>query len=166
MTFPRERNFITMGLQDNQKGEVKDSKVARVRVGFDGRVHKWFRGPLAKERFENERRVLQYLEAKGCDFVPRVLSDEPEELYLVTSNCGSRPSRLSRGKAQELFDSLEKFGVRHNDQADRNITYDSHRGFFCVIDFEFATILETGEGLEIEDADKELKRLRAAGEPY
>lgn len=129
-----------------------------VRVGFDGRVHKWFRGPLARERFENERRVLEFLEKRGCPFVPRVLDSNGDELYLVTSNCGSRAGGLSSKKVEELFGSLEKFGVRHNDQADRNITYDPRKGCFCVIDFEFATILKTGEGLEVADAEREHKR--------
>ena len=64
-------------------------------------------------------------------------------------------------KAQALFDSLENFGVRHNDQADRNLTYDPRKGCFCVIDFEFATILTTGEGLEVKDAEEEYERLKA-----
>ena len=145
---------------NNQKGEVKNSAVALVRVGFDGRVHKWFRGPLAKERFENERRVLNYLEEQGCQFVPRVLESSDDELYLVTSNCGGRVDKLSTRKAQALFDSLENFGVRHNDQADRNLTY-PRKGCFCVIDFEFATILTTGEGLEVKDAEEEYERLKA-----
>lgn len=143
-----------------QKGEVKDTKVARVRVGFDGRVHKWFRGPLAVERFENERRVLEYLEAQECPFVPRVLDSNESELYLVTSNCGARASRLSQKKIEDLFRSLEEFGVRHNDQAARNITYDNRKGCFCVIDFEFSTILESGEGLTVAQADEESRRLK------
>lgn len=145
---------------EQNKGEVKNSNVAKVHVGFDGRVHKWYRGPLAKERFENERRVLEHLESEGCHFVPCVLEANSDELYLVTSNCGSQPSKLSKRKAETLFASLEEYGVRHNDQADRNITYDPRKGCFCIIDFEFATILETGEGLEIEDAEKERKRLK------
>ncbi|MDF1850043.1 MAG: serine/threonine protein phosphatase [Verrucomicrobiales bacterium] len=144
----------------NQKGNVKDSAVAKVYVGYDGRVHKWYRGPLARERFENERRVLHHLEEQGCDFVPRVLEEEPEELYLVTSNRGSRYEGLSAKKSQALFDSLEEYGVRHEDQADRNITYDQKTGSFCLIDFEFATFLETGEGLRVEDAEREHHRLR------
>jgi tRNA A-37 threonylcarbamoyl transferase component Bud32 len=151
---------------NDNKGEVKNSKVALVRIGYDGRVHKWYRGPLAKERFENEARVLRYLEERGCDFVPRVLEEDPDELYLVTSNCGSQASNLSQKKIEERFDAVESFGVRHNDQADRNITYDQHKGCFCVIDFEFATILETGEGLEIADADREHKRLKELGETF
>lgn len=143
---------------------VKDSKVALVRVGYDGRVHKWYRGPLAKERYENECRVLRRLEENGCDFVPRILEERPEELYLVTSNCGSRTETLREGKAEELFQKLEVYDVRHNDQAERNITYDSRKGRFCVIDFEFATILSTGVGLEIQDADDERNRLKELGE--
>lgn len=148
------------GPAGQNKGEVKNSAVALVNVGFDGRVHKWYRGPLAKERFENERKVLEYLESEGCHFVPRVLEADPGELYLVTSNCGSRPAKISKRKVAELFDSLEEYGVRHNDQAPRNITYDPRKGCFCVIDFEFATLLETGEGLRVEDAEEEHKRLK------
>jgi hypothetical protein len=36
---------------------------------------------------------------------------------------------------------LEKFGVRHDDADPRNITYRFSDGRFCLIDFEFATIL-------------------------
>ncbi|MGB0259404.1 MAG: serine/threonine protein phosphatase, partial [Coraliomargarita sp.] len=48
--------------------EAKNTARALVRIGFDGRVHKYFRGPQAKERYENEVRVLRYLEAKKCNF--------------------------------------------------------------------------------------------------
>ena len=34
--------------------------------------------------------------------------------------------------------------MRHEDAALRNITYNERSGRFCVIDFEFATILEAG----------------------
>ena len=46
--------------------EIKDTARALVRIGYDGRVHKTFRGPLARERFENEVRVLRHLESRGC----------------------------------------------------------------------------------------------------
>ncbi len=142
------------------KGNAKDSKTAKVRVGLDGRVHKWYRGPLAKERYENEIRVLRRLEEKGCEFVPQVLEEAPEDLYLVTTNCGTRVSNLSQKKQDDLFEELEQYDVRHNDKAERNITYNSRLGRFCLIDFEFATVLSTGEGLEIEDANEEHRRLR------
>lgn len=142
------------------KGDVKDSAVAKVRVGFDGRVHKWYRGPLAKERYENEVRVLRHLEDQRCDFVPRILEEEPDELYLVMSSCGSRVPKLSRRKLDELFRKLETYDVRHNDKAARNVTYSQQMGRFCLIDFEFATILSTGEGLAVKDADEEYRRLR------
>lgn len=140
--------------------EVKNSKVALVRVGYDGKVHKWYRGPLAKERFENERQVLRHLEEKGCNFVPKILEEDLEELYLVTSNCGGRAEGLSTQKQESLFQEVEEYDVRHNDQADRNITYNRQLGRFCLIDFEFATIISTGEGLEVKDAEEERQRLK------
>lgn len=133
--------------------ELKDSTVSKVRIGFDGRVHKWYRGPLARERFENERRILQFLEERECPFVPRVLDEDEDDLYLVTSNCGSGVPGLNREKEAEIFHDLESYGVEHGDRANRNITYDSRRGRFCVIDFEFAKIIATGEGLTLADAE-------------
>jgi tRNA A-37 threonylcarbamoyl transferase component Bud32 len=146
------------------KGDVKDSAVAKVHIGYDGLVHKWYRGPLAKERFENERRVLRHLEERGCPFVPRLLEQFPDELYLVTTNCGAQAPQVSEKKMEQLFQDLETYDVRHEDQAERNVTYSSQMGCFCLIDFEFATILSTGEGLKISDADEELQRLRESGE--
>ena len=134
--------------------EMKDSAVSSVRIGYDGLVHKRYRGPSARERYENEVRVLRYLEAKGCGFVPRVLEEHPDELYLVTSNSGRIVSRIGEKKLKQLFDELEAYGVRHDDRAARNVTYDPQTGRFCVIDFEFATITETGEGLLLSEVDK------------
>jgi hypothetical protein len=51
----------------------------------------------ARERFEHEVRVLRYLETRGCDFVPRVLEAEPDELKIVTTNCGKRVDQLNAG---------------------------------------------------------------------
>src|SRR5687767_13350774 len=70
--------------------DVKDTARAVVRISYDGRVFKTFRGPKAEERFENEVKVLRHLEARGCTFVPRLLEVDPAQLRIVTSNCGSR----------------------------------------------------------------------------
>jgi tRNA A-37 threonylcarbamoyl transferase component Bud32 len=126
---------------------VKDTKRAIVRIGYDGRVHKTFRGPLARERFENEVRVLRHLEARGCEFVPRVLEADPESLYMVTTNCGARVEHLGQDRMKEIFAELETYGVRHEDPFMRNITYRRSDGRFCIIDFEFATLLDSGKGL-------------------
>jgi len=131
--------------------EIKDTQRAAVRIGFDGRVHKRYRGTMAKERYDNEVRVLRYLEQKGCGFVPRLLEAHPEELYVVTSNCGQIVEKISPEKESEVFASLERYGVRHEDAFARNITYSGQLGCFCVIDFEFSTLLETGEGLRLEE---------------
>lgn len=122
---------------------VKDTRRALVRIGYDGRVHKTFRGHQARERFINEARVLRYLAERGCDYVPRVLEEFPEELRLVTTGCGQRVEHLPEERIRQIFAELaERFRVRHEDPYLRNITYSPHAGRFCVIDFEFATILD------------------------
>ena len=126
--------------------DVKDTLRALVRIGYDGRVFKTFRGPKAEERFANEVRVLRHLEDRGCLFVPRLIEADPEELCIVTTNCGSRVEHLDDVRRDEIFAQLEKYGVRHDDAEMRNITYRKSDGRFCVIDVEFATILA--------DADK------------
>jgi tRNA A-37 threonylcarbamoyl transferase component Bud32 len=125
--------------------EMKDTPRALVRISYDGRVHKTFRGYLAKERFEQEVRVLRHLEKAGCTFVPRLLEVEPENLKIVTTNCGTRVDQVNPQKQKELFAELEQFGVRHEDRELRNITYRASDGRFCIIDFEFATLLEDGK---------------------
>jgi predicted Ser/Thr protein kinase len=129
--------------------EMKDTARATVRIGYDGRVHKTFRGHQAKERFDHEVRVLRYLEERGCTFVPRLVEVEPETLKIVTTNCGRRVDQLNAERQQEVFAELESFGVRHEDRELRNITYRVSDGRFCVIDFEFATILDDGTGRQI-----------------
>ena len=124
--------------------EVKDTLRALVRIGYDGRVTKTFRGPRADERFATEVRVLRCLEARGCPFVPRLLESDPDALRIVTTNCGSRVEHLDAARAQEIFAELLPYGVRHDDAETRNITYDQRTGRFCVIDFEFATLFEPG----------------------
>ena len=122
--------------------EIKDTLRATVRIGYDGRVTKTFRGPKAEERFANEVRVLRYLETRGCPFVPRLLEADAPALRMVTTSCGQRVERIDDARAKEIFDELLPYGVRHDDAEARNITYRQHDGRFCVIDFEFATILD------------------------
>ena len=124
--------------------EAKNTARAIVHIGYDGRVYKKFKGPQARERYENEVRVLHFLQKNGCHFVPRILEKDDDKLYLVTSNCGSRVEHVSEGKKKQLFVELEQYGVRHEDAEVRNITYDERQGRFCIIDFEFATILQPG----------------------
>ncbi|HEY3758064.1 MAG TPA: serine/threonine protein phosphatase [Opitutaceae bacterium] len=104
-------------------------------------MHKTFRGPNAAERFNNEIKSLRHLEARGCTFVPKLLSIEPDQLKIITTNCGQRVDHLSDEKRGEIFAELEKFGVRHDDPEQRNITYRITDGRFCVIDFEFSTLI-------------------------
>ena len=123
--------------------QVKDTPRATVRVSFDGRVEKTFRGPKATERFDNEVKVLRYLEARACNFVPRLLEADPTKLRIMTSHCGTRVEHLDAERTREVFAELETFGVRHDDPDMRNVTYRQSDGRFCIVDFEFATILPT-----------------------
>jgi tRNA A-37 threonylcarbamoyl transferase component Bud32 len=125
--------------------QVKDTLRATVRIGYDGQVHKTFRGPRAAERFTNEVRVLQHLAARGCSFVPRLLECHPDELRIVTTNCGTRVDHLDEARMKELFAELLPYGVRHDDPETRNVTYRRSDGRFCLIDFEFATIVQDEE---------------------
>lgn len=130
--------------------QVKDTGRALVRIGYDGRVHKTFRGHLAKERFEHEVRVLRHLEARGCNFVPRILEVDPANLKIITTHCGGRVDQLNEERQKALFGELEQYGVRHEDRELRNITYRISDGRFCIIDFEFATLLEGGENASLK----------------
>lgn len=130
---------------------VKDTARALVRIGYDGRVHKTFRGHMAQERFEHEVRVLRRLEERGCTFVPRLLEVDPDNLKIVTTHCGGRVDSLNPERQKEIFAELEHYGVRHEDRELRNITYRIADGRFCIIDFEFATLLEDGaEGASLK----------------
>lgn len=140
--------------------EIKDTKRAEVHIGYDGRVHKRYRGPMAKERYQNEVRALRFLEKKNCSFVPKLLEEHPEDLYIVTTNCGHIAPKISEKKVKQLFTDLEKYGIRHNDAFARNITYNGQQGCFCIIDFEFSTNLETGEGLTVEEAEDYMREQR------
>ena len=126
--------------------EVKDTQRALVRIGYDGRVHKIFRGPDAVQRFATEVAVLQHLEQRNCPFVPRLLEAFPDQLKIITTNAGNRVEHIDDVRAAEIFAELEPYGVRHEDREIRNITYSAQAGRFCVIDFEFATILEDTDG--------------------
>lgn len=121
--------------------QVKDTQRALVRIGYDGRVHKTFRGPEAETRFATEVAVLRHLETHDCPFVPRLIESFPDELKIVTTSCGHRVEHIDDARAAEIFAELEPYGVRHEDREARNITYSPQAGRFCVIDFEFATIL-------------------------
>ena len=124
--------------------EAKNTARAVVHIGYDGRVHKTFKGPQARERYENEVRVLEFQEQQSCGFVPKIVEKDDAQLYLVTSNCGARVDQVSDQKKEKIFAELEQYKVRHDDAEVRNITYSTQLGRFCVIDFEFATILAPG----------------------
>lgn len=121
--------------------KVKDTLRSTVNLGYDGRVFKVYHGADAQPRFDNEVKVLRYLEMRGCGFVPRLLEADSANLRIVTTNCGTRVEHLDEKRTRELFAELTQYGVRHDDADMRNVTYRQSDGRFCVIDFEFSTIL-------------------------
>ncbi len=122
--------------------DLKDGIRAHVRLDWMNRVHKRFRGTDAEKRYANEVAVLKVLEERGCDYVPKLLEEHPEELLFVSTSRGQSATSISRERSDQLFAELERdFGVKHLDPEPRNITYDTHAGRFCIIDFELAEIL-------------------------
>ncbi len=87
--------------------EEKNTQRSLVNIGFDGRVHKIFRGPKVEERFTTEVKVLEFLERRGCDFVPRLLESDPDSLKIITSNVGKKVEIMGEEKTQEIFQQLE-----------------------------------------------------------
>ena len=89
--------------------EAKNTARALVRIGYDGRVFKQFLGPMARERFENEVRVLEYLEKNKCGFVPKLISKDETTLEIITSNCGQRVERMGQEKQDQKMRILRSF---------------------------------------------------------
>jgi tRNA A-37 threonylcarbamoyl transferase component Bud32 len=123
--------------------DLKDGIRSHVRIDWNGHVHKKFRGTDADNRYSTEVAVLKILEQRGCEYVPKLLEEYPDELYFVSTNCGSPAPDVTKTKANKIFAELEQnFGVRHGDAEPRNITYSQKLGRFCIIDFEIAEIIQ------------------------
>ncbi len=132
---------------------IKDTERSCVRRAFDGQVHKAYRGRNARQRMENEIRVLEHLQNAQCPFVPRLISIDRTNLAIVQSSCGVPVQQMDEMHLRELFDSLREYGVEHGDCELRNVTYCGADGRFCIVDFELATILDP-------DWEVELRRLQ------
>ena len=122
--------------------KLKDTERSLVCLTFDGCVVKQYRGHLMRQRMENEVRVLEHLRRVSCPFVPRLVACDRELVQIVVTACGVSATQVSPGKLQQLFSELREYGVEHEDAELRNITYDARAGQFCVIDFEFARIID------------------------
>jgi PPM family protein phosphatase len=121
---------------------VKNTERSCVQRAFDGLIHKCYRGHHARQRLENEVRVLEHLRIHDCPFVPRLMTVDRSTLSIVQSNCGVAVQSLADWRLKQLFAALREFRVEHGDCELRNITYRATDGIFCVVDFELATILE------------------------
>ena len=121
---------------------LKKTERSAVHAAFDGTVHKRYLGSHALQRLENEVRVLKYLELRQCPFVPRLLQVDRANVEIVVTSCGYPVQHVSDSRILELFRSLNAYGVKHGDPEMRNLTYRSSDGRFCIVDFEYADILE------------------------
>ncbi len=121
---------------------LKNTQRAKVINLFDGRIVKHYHGPLARARFANEVRILRHLNRQGCPFVPLLLDSDDQELSITTEYCGHNVEHISEERLPRIFDRLLEFGVRHDDQAVRNVLYNAQTGNFSIIDFEFAELVE------------------------
>ena len=121
--------------------QVKDTLRATVHFSFDGRVFKAYHGPDAREALR--QRGARAASSGGARLRLRAppARSRRENSRIITTNCGTRVEHLDAERARELFAELETFGVRHDDPDLRNVTYRQSDGRFCVVDFEFATIL-------------------------
>lgn len=121
---------------------LKSTERSAVHATFDGSVQKRYLGSHARQRLENEVRILSYLELRECPFVPRLLKVDRSTMEIVVTNCGYPVQSVTESKIKELFGSLRAYGVEHGDPEMRNITYRSMDGRFCIVDFEYAEILD------------------------
>lgn len=137
------RNWLGPQVPDMLK--LKDTERSQVSMTFDGCVVKQYRGHLQRQRMENEIRVLEHLKRVACPFVPRLVSFDRSVLQIVVTACGVAATHVSPAKLAQLFQELREYGVEHEDAELRNITYDARAGQFCVIDFEFARIIDLPE---------------------
>ena len=121
---------------------LKNTKRAFVLKTSHGHIRKTFTGPKRDVRFWNEVRILKHLNEQGCPFVPKLICIDKPNLTIVVSYAGESVQRISEQKLEEVFSNLESYGVRHQDQAARNILYNHRTGEFAVIDFEFAELIK------------------------
>lgn len=121
--------------------KLSDSFRNIIRLTHDGRVIKKYYGPDGPLRFENEIKILRFLESKGCDFVPTLIEVDSNNFLITINNCGVRARGLTPELVKQLFSELEKYGVRHDDQDIRNIVYNREKNKHYIIDFELATII-------------------------
>ncbi|MFN7875608.1 MAG: hypothetical protein ACK5PB_09825 [Pirellula sp.] len=145
---------------------LKNTKRAFVLRTGNGHIRKTFTGPKREIRFWNEVRILRYLNDKGCPFVPKLICIDTPSFTIIVSYAGEPIQSISEEKLNLIFSNLEEFGVRHQDQAARNILYNHRAGEFSVIDFEFAELITSCDSYcEITHRLEELDELLSCAVP-
>lgn len=129
---------------------VKNTDRSCVQRAYDGLIHKCYRGRFARQRLENEVRILEHLRIHNCPFVPRLISVDRSALSIVQSNCGVAVENLADWRLKQLFTALREFNVEHGDCELRNVTYRATDGIFCIVDFELASIVQPNWSQELQ----------------
>jgi PPM family protein phosphatase len=136
---------------------VKNTERSCVQRAFDGLIHKRYRGHHARQRLENEVRVLEHLRIHNCPFVPRLIEVDRRNLTIVQTNCGASVQSLADWRLKQLFAALREFHVEHGDCELRNVTYRATDGIFCIVDFELAAILESSWSSQLQRLNSEIE---------
>ena len=94
--------------------------------------------PCGRHARLGEGALRQHLQAR---FVAAELAED----RVRAGDGGARVEHLDEARQKEIYAELLPYGVRHEDAEMRNVTYRQGDGRFCLIDFEFATILDEEE---------------------
>jgi hypothetical protein len=117
--------------------EAKDTRRALVHIGLRWAGAQDLSAVIWPANASKTKSVCCAIWRRAAANLSPVLEADPENLKMITTNCGSRVDHMARTAMKELFAELEQYGVRHDDPFLRNITYRFSDGRFCVIDFEF-----------------------------
>ena len=73
--------------------------------------------------------------------MPRLLNADEAKVRIITSNRGTRVEHLDEARTKEILPNWKSSACATMIPDIRNVTYRQKDGRFCLIDFEFATIL-------------------------
>ena len=127
---------VPMGVKFKSKklngvGVIKQGNKSIVERVDAGTVSKTFIKKEAKERYQNEVEILEFL--KDCPFTPNIISKDDNNLTILLPYLGE-PYK----KETNLCDVLYKeYGVEHMNQGSKNLLKDIQGNFF-IIDFEYS----------------------------
>ncbi len=121
--------------------QVKDTLRATVRISYDGKVYKTFRGPTPMSVSPPKFGCSAISKSDNVPSFRAFWRRIAAQLRIVTTNCGRRVEHLDDEPGEGAFCRTCHMGSATTMPRCRNVTYRQSDGRFCLIDFEFATIL-------------------------